>query len=149
MTAIENEKSIQKNLQADTLQSGWVLPKSKRDPHGMTVGQGQFRYRVNAYWGRLDNSQTPVENCHALDIDVKGRVVMITDYPRNNIVIYNRDGKLLDTFSTHMPGGHSVKIVNENGEDFMYLVDSGWVRNRLWDGHSTEAWDSPFNRVVA
>ncbi|ABG40480.1 peptidylglycine monooxygenase-like protein [Paraglaciecola sp. T6c] len=149
MPVIDSQKFNHKSPQGDKLQSGWVLPKSKRDPHGMIVGQGQFRYRVNAYWGRLDNSQTPVENCHGLDIDAKGRVVMITDDPRNNIVIYNRDGKLIDTFSTHMPGGHSIKIVNENGEDFMYLVDSGWVKNRLWDGHSTEAWDSPYNRVVA
>ena len=140
------EKTVTKN---DALRAGWVLPKSKRDPHGMIVGQGSFKYRVDAHWGRVDRAEIPVENCHGLAIDSKGRVVMMTDEPRNNIVIYSRDGKVLDTFSTHMPGGHSVKIVNENGEDFMYLVDSGWIRNRLWDGHSTEAWDSPFNRVVA
>ena len=145
----QNAKQHSAQDASSTLPSGWILPKTMRDPHGMIFGQGKFTYRVNAHWGRLDPNQTPVENCHGLDIDAKGRVVMITDDPRNNIVIYNRDGKLLDTFSTHMPGGHSVKIVNENGEDFMYLVDSGWVKNRLWDGHSTEAWDSPYNRVVA
>ena len=118
----QNAKQHSEQDTSSALPSGWVLPKTMRDPHGMIVGQGKITYRVNAHWGRLDPNQTPVENCHGLDIDAKGRVVMITDDPRNNIVIYNRDGKLLDTFSTHMPGGHSVKIVNENGEDFMYLI---------------------------
>ncbi|KXI28802.1 NHL repeat-containing protein [Paraglaciecola hydrolytica] len=126
-----------------------VLPKSNIDPHGMIVGDGDFCYRVDAHWGQLDPTKVPVENCHGLDMDSQGRIIMVTDNTRNNIIIYNQDGKLLEAFGSEFPGGHALKVVHENGEDFLYVVDSGWVLNRHWDGHSTDQWDSPFNRVVA
>jgi len=130
-------------------QQNILLPKTSIDPHGLVVGQGNFRYRVNSRWGVLDAQTTPVENCHGLAIDSQGRIVMVTDHPRNNVIVYNKDGKLLDAWGTQFPGAHALRIVNENGEDFIYLVDSGWILNRNWDGKSTDDWASPYNKVIA
>ncbi|WP_111980043.1 6-bladed beta-propeller [Algibacillus agarilyticus] len=126
-----------------------LVPKSNIDPHGLIVGHGDFKYKINAHWGALDPKSVPVENCHALAIDSKERIIMLTDDVRNNFIIYNKDGKLLETWGTEYPGAHSIKVVNENGEDFIYIVDSGWITNPKWDGISTDAWDSPFNKVIA
>lgn len=106
------------------------LPKAGRDAHGKIVGHGDFKYKVDMLWGNLDPSKVPVENTHGLDIDSKGRIVMVTDSDVNNFVIYNQDGKLLDAWGTQYPGAHSVKISHENGEDFIYIVDCGWVLDR-------------------
>ena len=124
-------------------------PVSGQDPHGMIVGQGDFQYRVDTHWGRLNPNQVPVENCHDLAIDSRGRIILLTDCVKNNFIIYDKNGQLLDSFGTEYPGAHSLEIVNENGEDFIYLVDHGWIRNRHWDGVSTDAWDSPTNKVIA
>lgn len=112
------------------------LPKSGRNPHGLIIGHGDFRYKVNYLWGNLDPNTIPVENCHGLAIDSKERIIMVTDSDKNNFIIYNKDGKLLDVWGTQYPGAHSVKIAHENGEDFIYIVDCGWVLNRHWDGVS-------------
>jgi hypothetical protein len=125
------------------------MPKSGIDPHGLIVGQGDFRYRVDTHWGRLDPQQTPVENCHGFAMDTRGRILMVTDNTKNNVLVYSQNGKLLDAWGTGFPGAHALKIVNENGEDFIYLVDSGWILNRQWDGHSTDNWASPYNKVIA
>lgn len=117
--------------------------------HNTIIGQGDFTYRVDAHWGELDPKITPVENCHDLDIDKDGNIYMITDHPKNNIIVYNKDGKMLDAFSSLFPGGHNIKVVEENGETVLYVVDSGWILNRRWDGVSTDDWDSPYNKVVA
>jgi hypothetical protein len=106
------------------------LPKAGRDAHGKIVGHGDFKYKVDMLWGNLDPSKVPVENTHGLDIDSKGRIVMVTDSDVNNFIIYNQDGKLLDAWGTQYPGAHSVKISHENGEDFIYIVDCGWVLDR-------------------
>lgn len=106
------------------------LPKAGRQAHNKIVGHGDFTYRVNYQWGNLDPQQVPVENCHGLDIDSKGRIIMFTDSDVNNFVIYNKDGKLLDAWGTQYPGAHSVKLSRENGEDFLYVVDCGWVLDR-------------------
>ncbi|MEZ9138778.1 MULTISPECIES: 6-bladed beta-propeller [unclassified Shewanella] len=102
------------------------------DPHGIVIGQGDFQYRVNMHWNQISSNQLPVENCHDLAFDSQGRIIMVSDHPQNNIIIYNKDGKLIDAWGGQFPGAHSVKVNHENGEDFLYVVDCGWVINRLW-----------------
>lgn len=113
-------------------------PKTNIDPHGLIIGQGDFQYRVNSHWGRLDAEKYPIENCHGLDIDSKGNIYMISDHGSNNIIVYNPDGKLIDIWGGQFPGGHAIKIINENGEDFIYVVDCGWIVDRHWDGKSRD-----------
>lgn len=97
--------------------------------HGKIIGQGDFRYRINALWGQLDPNKFPVENCHDLDMDSQGRIFMVTDNVKNNVIVYNKDGKLRDSWGTQYPGAHAINIVNENGEDVIYLVVSCWILN--------------------
>ncbi|MEZ9237370.1 6-bladed beta-propeller [Shewanella sp. 10N.286.52.A9] len=102
------------------------------DPHGLIIGQGEFTYRVNTQWNKMTASQLPIENCHDLAFDSQGRIIMVSDHPQNNIIIYNKDGKLIDAWGGQFPGAHAIKINHENGEDFLYVVDCGWVINRQW-----------------
>ncbi|XPF95891.1 6-bladed beta-propeller [Colwellia sp. RE-S-Sl-9] len=118
------------------------------NPHGMIVGEGKFKYRINTNWGKLDPAKIPVENCHDITLDSKDRVIMVTDNIQNNFIIYNKNGELLEHFGTEFPGAHAIKIVHENSEDFMYIVDSGWKLNRNWDGVTTGKPDSPYNKVI-
>ena len=124
------------------------LPQAARNAHGKIVGHGDFRYKVNYLWGDLDPSKVPVENCHGLAFDSKGRIIMVTDSDKNNFIVYNKDGKLLDVWGTQYPGAHSIKINHENGEDFIYIVDCGWILNRNWDGKTVGNWKSPHNKVI-
>ena len=52
------------------------------------LGHGDFRYKVDTAWGNLDPSKTPVVNCHEMVMDKKGRLIMVTDEAKNNIIIY-------------------------------------------------------------
>ncbi|MBU2918853.1 6-bladed beta-propeller [Psychrosphaera sp. F3M07] len=125
------------------------MSELKRTPHGQIVGQGDYRYKVNAEWGQLDANKYPVENCHDFAIDSQDRIFMVTDNVQNNILVYDQNGKLLDAWGTEFPGIHAIEIVQQDGVEFIYIVDSGWKLNRQWDGVSTEAWDSPYNKVIA
>lgn len=87
------------------------------------LGHGDFRYQVHKDWGTLDASDTPVNNCHEMVMDSSGRLIMITDDIRNNIIIYDKSGKLLGTWGNEFPGGHGLSIFNEGGEDFLYITD--------------------------
>lgn len=98
--------------------------------HGKIIGHGDFKYKVNYTWGNLDPSKVPVENSHGLDFDSKGRLIMVTEAEKNNFIIYDKDGKCVESWGTQHPGAHTVKVSRENGEDFLYIVDSGWVLDR-------------------
>jgi hypothetical protein len=89
------------------------------------IGHGNFRYRVHKAWGNLDPSKTPVKNCHEMVMDSKGRLIMITDETKNNIIIYDRSGKLISSWGSEFPAGHGLTLFNEGGQDVLFIADNG------------------------
>jgi hypothetical protein len=87
------------------------------------IGHGDYRYRVEIGWGDLDPTKTPVKNCHEMVTDARGRLIMITDETRNNVLIYDKSGKLLDSWGTEYPGGHGLTLWNPGGEEFLFITD--------------------------
>lgn len=87
------------------------------------IGHGSFRYKVHKAWGNLDPQTTPVNNCHEMVMDRKGRLIMVTDEIKNNIIIYDRSGKLLKTWGNEFPGGHGLTLFDEGGEEVLFICD--------------------------
>lgn len=93
------------------------------------IGHGDFRYRVHRTWGDLNPSTTPVKNCHEMVMDSRKRLIMITDETRNNILIYDTSGKLLDSWGTSFPYGHGLTLWDAGGEEFLFICDNGFENN--------------------
>lgn len=91
--------------------------------HETILGHGDFRYRVEREWGALDPAVTPVKNCHEMVIDRQGRLFMITDETKNNVLVYDRSGKLLDSWGHEFPGGHGLTLWDAGGEEFLFIAD--------------------------
>ena len=99
-------------------------------PEDHIVGHGDFRYRVDKKWAHINPFQISLDNCHEMVQDSKGRLIMIGDDPRNNILIFDKSGKVLDSWGSYWPGGHGLTLMDEGGEDMLYVSESGWVRNQ-------------------
>ena len=56
------------------------------------LGQGPFQYRVNRNWFKGTATDFPVRNCHEMVIDRQQRLYLLTDHPRNNVIVLNLDG---------------------------------------------------------
>lgn len=93
---------------------------SKKD---IIVGHNSHQYKVDLTWGNLDPLKTPVTDCHEMIQDSKGRIVLLTNNVKNNVIVYDKSGKLLKTWGTDYPGAHGLTLVNENGEDFLLITD--------------------------
>jgi hypothetical protein len=102
---------------------------SRRTPGGEIIGHGDFRYRVHASWGDLDPSTTPVKNCHEMVQDSRGRLIMIGDETKNNVLIYDTGGKLLETWGSDYPYGHGLTLWDAGGEEFLFICDNGFDGN--------------------
>lgn len=100
------------------------------------IGHGDFRYKVHKAWGNLDPLKTPVKNCHEMVMDKKGRLIMITDEVKNNIIVYDRSGKLITIWGNDFPGGHGLTISDMGGEQFLFICDpdTGRVVKTTLDG---------------
>ncbi|WP_299115042.1 6-bladed beta-propeller [uncultured Winogradskyella sp.] len=93
------------------------------DSKDIIVGHNSHRYKVDLNWGNLDASKTPVNDCHEMVQDSKGRIVLLTNEVKNNVIIYDKSGKLLETWGADYPGAHGLTLVKENGEDFLLITD--------------------------
>jgi hypothetical protein len=49
---------------------------------------------------------------------------MLTNETRNNILVFNKDGKIKGSWGNDYPGGHGLSIHNENGTEYLYLTDT-------------------------
>ncbi|MBJ6367420.1 NHL repeat-containing protein [Snuella sedimenti] len=87
------------------------------------IGHNSHRYKVDMAWGNLDASKTPVKDCHEMVQDSKGRIVLLTNHTKNNVIIYDKSGKFISSWGTEYPGGHGLTLVKENGEDFLLITD--------------------------
>lgn len=108
------------------------------------LGQGNYQWKVVPGWGVLDES-TPVKDCHGM-IQVKdGRIFLLTNETRNNVVIYDKAGKSLGKWGTEFPGAHGFTLAEEDGEEVFYITDSdrGQFFKTTLDGRILRTWDHP------
>jgi peptidylamidoglycolate lyase len=94
----------------------------KADDRMPTLGQGEFKYRPVAGWGVLD-SKTPVKNCSAMVTDSQGRIFLLTDHTSNNVVIYDKAGRLVGKWGNRFTGAHGLQIVKEEDREVLFITD--------------------------
>ncbi len=119
-------------LSATSLFNYNVTAAPKKSQDDLIVGHGDFKYRVDKSWGNLDPVKVPVDNCHEMVVDSKGRIILLTDEIRNNLIIYDQSGNLIDAYCNRFPGGHGLTINEEGGEEFLYICDSGWFHDHKY-----------------
>ncbi|WP_236617968.1 twin-arginine translocation signal domain-containing protein [Rhodopirellula europaea] len=94
------------------------------------IGHGDYRYRVIRDWAQISVLRTPLLNCHEMVQDKSGRLFMIGDHTDNNILVFDKSGKLLDAWGTIFPGGHGLSLMDEGDEEFLLITDGGWTLDR-------------------
>jgi DNA-binding beta-propeller fold protein YncE len=110
------------NLAAGSLALAPWIDWTRKDE--LIIGHGDFRYTVDVNWGALNAQFYPVKDCHEMVIDRKGRIILITNHVKNNILIYDQSGNLLDAWGTSYPGAHGLSLKDEGGEEFLYITDT-------------------------
>ncbi len=90
----------------------------------LVLGHNNKKYKINTGWGQLDFQKYPVKDCHEMVQDSKGRILLLTNEPKNNVIIYDKKGKLLETWGHEYPGAHGLTLFNENGEEVLFICDN-------------------------
>lgn len=90
----------------------------------LIIGHNSHRYKIDLNWGALNSHYYPVNDCHEMVQDSKGRIILLTNETKNNVIVYDKSGKLLEVWGTEYPGAHGLTLSVENGEDFLYIADN-------------------------
>lgn len=115
-----------------------------RAAESAVLGHGAFRYRVVPGWGDPGPS-TPVNDCHGLAIDREGHVLLFTNETKNNVLVYERKGRLVHKWGTQFPGAHGMSLVTEGNREVLYLTDlqRHQVFKTTLDGTILREWSLP------
>ena len=89
-----------------------------------TLGQNNKRYRLDIHWSQADVAKYPVNDCHEMVQDRKGRILLLTNETKNNVLIYDKKGKLLTTWGNEYPGAHGLTLFDENGTEVLFICDN-------------------------
>ncbi len=87
-------------------------------------GHGNMRYRMDTKWAKADPTTNPVNDCHEFVQDKKGRIMLLTNETKNNVLVFDKSGKLLDAWGHDFPGAHGFTIFNENGTEVLFITDT-------------------------
>ena len=113
-------------LQQTALVTGGVI--IARDlfarPRGPVYVHNGMTYRMDTKWNHADTAKYPVNDCHEMVQDSKGRIILLTNETHNNVLIYDKSGKLLDSWGHDFPGAHGLTIHKAGGEDFLFITDT-------------------------
>jgi peptidylamidoglycolate lyase len=90
---------------------------------GDLLGQGAYQYKVEAGWGDVSTEKIQLNDCHAMRMDSKGRMVMVNNGGNNNVIIYDKTGKMVETWGTTFPGVHGLAIVQDKSGESLWLTD--------------------------
>lgn len=110
-----------------------ILQK-KQKPEETIIGHGGYTYKVNRQWAKISVTTNPLFNCHEMVQDSKGRLIMLGDHVNNNVLIFDKSGKLLDFWGHAFPGGHGLSISRED-DDALFITDCGWYQDKSGQWH--------------
>lgn len=89
----------------------------------LVIGQNGYQYRVLPEWGTQDAAKIPVQDCHEMVQTKNGDLYLLTNHTKNNILVYNLDGRIKNTWGTQFPGAHGLTLFDENGEEVLWITD--------------------------
>ena len=102
----------------------FINKKNNSVKNSAVYGHNNMTYTLNKEWGNLNPSQTPVNDCHEMVQDSKGRIVLLTNETKNNVIVYNTSGKLIESWGHQFPGAHGLTIQHNGNEDFLFITDT-------------------------
>lgn len=89
-----------------------------------TIGHNGLVYQVIPNWSQLDPEKTPVKDCHEMVMSRSGLLYLLTNHTQNNVIVYNKDGSLHQSWGTTYPGAHGLSIHEEGGTEYLYITDT-------------------------
>lgn len=108
-------------------------------------GQNDKRYRLDKDWVKAQPASLPVNDCHEMVQDARGRIVLLTNETRNNVIFFDKSGKVITTWGSEFPGAHGLSSFGSGSEEFLFITDT--ERNQFFkttiEGRLLQTWDFP------
>jgi len=131
--------------------TGIVLTKDLfKKSYQKSYGYNGMLYTLDTAWSKCDPGKYPVNDCHEMVQDAKGRILLLTNETHNNLLVYDTNGQLTDSWGHDFPGAHGLTLHDENGTGFLYITDT--VKHQVYkttmDGKLLLTIDAPLDAGI-
>ena len=111
----------------------------------LVFGQNEKRYHLDKAWVQATPDSLPVKDCHEMVQDARGRILLLTNETRNNLILFDKSGKVLSTWGSEFPGAHGLSLAGEGKDQQLFITDT--ERHQFFkttlDGKVLQTWDFP------
>ncbi|MEO5977136.1 MAG: 6-bladed beta-propeller [Chryseolinea sp.] len=83
-------------------------------------GHNGMKYALDTQWCKADPLKNPVNDCHEMVQDASGKIILLTNETKNNVMMFNTSGKLLSTWGNSYPGAHGLTLWH----DTLFITDT-------------------------
>jgi hypothetical protein len=109
------------------------------------IGQNEKRYKLDKNWIKSSANKLPVNDCHEMVQDSRKRIVLLTNETKNNVIFFDKRGKVLKTWGHDFPGAHGLSLFGEGTDQLLFITDT--ERHQFYkttiDGKLISTWDFP------
>lgn len=96
----------------------------EKAPEG-TLGHNGIFYKQVPDWGKENLKDVYIKNCQGMTTDSKGRLILLTDDPRNNVIIFDTSGKIISKWTLNLNATHGLTVYQDkSGEEFLFITDT-------------------------
>lgn len=97
------------------------------------LGHNGIHYHQVKGWGEENLSKVHIKNCQAMVTDSKNRLILLTDDPRNNIVIFEPDGQIVKHWTLNLNKVHGLSLFKQsNGHEVLFITDNGGHKDAVY-----------------
>jgi hypothetical protein len=116
----------------------------------MIIGDGQYRYEWIDRWAVIPDTPSGRANgrTHGVAVSESG-AVLVFHQASPAVLVFDRDGKILDEWGDGFAGAHGMTLVKEDGVEYLWLTDehSAEVVKTTLDGSTVQTLPKPPHAV--
>ncbi len=122
-----------------------VSLQSMAEAESEIYGQHEKRYRMDKDWVKTGPMGLVVKDCHEMVQDGSGRIVLLTNETMNNVIFFDRKGKVLETWGHNFPGAHGLTLIGSGKDQLLFITDTELHQfyKATLDGKILSTWDFP------
>ena len=107
-------------------------------------GHNEKKFTIDSKWMAQEKMRLPVKDCHEMVFTHQHQVVLLTNDVRNNVIFFDKKGKILKSWGNQFPGAHGLSIHGDQ-EQTLFITDT--VLNQFFqtslEGKILRTWDYP------
>lgn len=124
--------------------SGGLLRKK---PSALTFGQNEKQYTLDQNWVKSKPADLPVKDCHEMVQTSQGQILLLTNETKNNLISFDKSGKVLGSSAHSFPGGHGLTLAGAGSDQVLFITDTELRQVFKTDlsGHIIQTWSCPMD----